>query len=167
MITPEYCQAMSRYNSWQNNSLKSHVDVMAEADLRADRGVFFRSITETLNHILWADLLWVARFYGGADSGFEAKDHTAVTSTKEEWDRLRSVTDRRIIEWADQLKPVDLAQTVSWYSASKDRDISKSLSMCVVHFFNHQTHHRGQVHAMLTGMGRKTMDTDLVFMPDD
>lgn len=166
MITPEYCQVMSGYNRWQNNSLRSHVKAMSAEELHEDRGVFFSSMMATLNHILWGDLLWIARFDGGADSGVDAKDNTTLTSTKEEWDRLRFLTDARIIEWANQLSAIDLIETVTWHSFSKNSDITQPLSLCVTHFFNHQIHHRGQVHSILTAMGRETIDSDLVFMPE-
>ncbi len=166
MITREYCQSMASYNRWQNNSLRSHVGAMDEEELRADRGLFFGSMMATLNHILWADLLWIARFDGGQESGVPAQDNTVMTETKAEWDRLRFATDGRILEWARRVKAVDLVETLTWYSNSQQREFHQPMGMCVTHMFNHQTHHRGQVHAVLTGLGRETMDTDLVFLPE-
>lgn len=167
MITPEYCQTMAAYNRWQNNSLRGHIQALSEEALYAERGAFFGSIFKTANHLLWGDLLWISRFDGGPDSGVEAKDHATLTATKADWDLLRFKTDGRIVEWALGLNAVDLVGNQTWYSGVKQAEMSVSTSLCITHFFNHQTHHRGQLHAMLTAAGRETMDTDLVFMPEN
>ena len=62
MISPDYCLEMARYNQWQNNGLRKIVKAMSDEDLRADRGAFFGSILRTLNHVMWGDILWLARF---------------------------------------------------------------------------------------------------------
>jgi len=158
---------MARYNKWQNNSLRSHVKAMTDADLTAERGAFFGSILKTANHLLWADLLWISRFDGGADSGVGPEANTEMTTTKADWDRLRFQTDGRIVEWARSLAAIDLVGDLTWYSGVKQTDFSVPTTRCITHFFNHQTHHRGQLHAMLTAAGRDTIDTDLVFMPEE
>ncbi len=164
MISPEYCQIMAEYNRWQNNGLRSIVKAMDEEELRLDRGAFFGSIFATLNHLLWGDMLWMSRFDGGDGPGVEAKDHADLTPNKGEWDRLRFRTDGRILEWAKGLRAVDLTGDLSWYSGIYDAELSEPKALCITHFFNHQTHHRGQVHAMLTAAGQKPQPTDLAFM---
>jgi uncharacterized damage-inducible protein DinB len=158
---------MAQYNRWQNNGLRDIVKTMTEDELRLDRGAFFNSIFETMNHLLWGDMLWMSRFDGGEGPSVEAKDHIKLTSNKTEWDRLRFLTDGRIDLWADTLKSVDLTGDLTWYSGMRGKDITEPKSLCVVHFFNHQTHHRGQIHAMLTAAGHKPADTDLVLMSEN
>lgn len=164
MITPQYCQTMAQYNQWQNNGLRKIVKAMSEDDLRMDRGAFFGSIFETLNHLLWGDLLWMSRFDGGDGPAVEADQHRALTPNKSEWDRLRFLTDGRIVEWANRVKSVDLTGDLTWYSGMYDRELTEPKALCIAHFFNHQTHHRGQIHAMLTAAGQTPQATDLAFM---
>lgn len=166
MITPEYCVTMARYNQWQNKGLRAMVEEMSEDELRKDRGAFFGSLFATMNHLLWGDILWMSRFDGGEGPGVEAKDNTSLTPNVAEWGRMRFVTDGRIREWATGLNAVDLVGDVTWFSGMVNAELSKPLQLCVMHFFNHQTHHRGQIHAMLTATGRKPNDTDLIIMPD-
>jgi len=82
------------------------------------------------------------------------------------WYAERFRTDGRITEWARQLSSVELVGDLTWFSASANRSMTKPFTFCVTHFFNHQTHHRGQIHAMLTAAGQKPQDTDLFFMPE-
>lgn len=166
MITPEYCRQMARYNAWQNKSLRRCVDAMSQAELTRDRGVFFGSIFETLNHLLWGDTLWMARFDGGGSPATSLSESKQFTPTVSEWAALRVRLDARIIYWADHLSALELVGDLTWFSGSINAQMTKPKSTCVAHFFNHQTHHRGQLHAMLTAAGQKPDATDLVFMPE-
>ena len=165
MITPEYCRTMARYNQWQNNSLLAAAQTLDEAALELERGAFFGSIRATLCHLLWADTIWMSRFDGwtppGAGipgSGGFAPDWASVTA-------LRPRADKRIIDWSERLR--DIGGDLSWFSGALQRDVKRPLALCIVHFFNHQTHHRGQIHAMLTAAGARPGDTDLFIMPQE
>ncbi|WP_268821593.1 DinB family protein [Octadecabacter dasysiphoniae] len=158
---------MAQYNRWQNNGLRDIVKTMDEDELRKDRGAFFKSISETMNHLLWGDMLWMSRFDGGDGPSVGPEKHAQLTPNKAEWDRLRFLTDGRIIQWAEGAKSVDLTGDLTWYSGMSGKDLSEPKSLCVVHFFNHQTHHRGQIHAMLTAAGHKPQDTDLAIMSEN
>ena len=166
MISTEYYQTMARYNQWQNNGLRGHVEALDEDALCLDRGAFFGSIFETVNHLLWGDLLWMSRFDGGAGPSVDVEGNTRLTANKAEWDRLRSNADGRMIEWAAQIKSADLTGDLTWYSGMSGRELTEPKALCVTHFFNHQTHHRGQIHAMLTAAGQTPQPTDLPFMPE-
>ena len=72
----------------------------------------------------------------------------------------------RSIEWADKLEPDWLAANLTWYSFGAGREITQPKWLLVTHMFNHQTHHRGQVHCMLTQAGGKPHDTDLPLMAE-
>lgn len=167
MITPEYCQMMARYNAWQNSQVKATAERLTEADLRADRGAFFKSIMGTLNHLLWGDLLWMARFDGGTLPQAGITDSVALMPTLAVWGAERHRADSRIQQWAEKLGADDLTGDLSWFSGAQNRDVTKPRAQCITHFFNHQTHHRGQIHAMLTAAGQNVGDTDLVFMPEE
>ncbi len=167
MITPAYCQKMARYNAWQNKGLRALVSDMEHADLMQDRGAFFGSTMGTLNHLLWADTLWMSRLDGGAGSDLTIQESVEMTPTPAVWGADRFRMDARITLWAESLSAIDLVGDLTWYSGAAGREMSKPISLCVMHLFNHQTHHRGQVHAMLTQAGQKPADTDLPFMPED
>lgn len=160
MITAEYCRTMARYNQWQNNSLRDHVKAMDEDALRADRGAFFGSIFETLVHVLWADLLWLNRL----DATIAVRE--ADVATPAEWLAERFRVDGVIREWARGLKTVDLTSDVVWTSKIYGKTFTHPRQLCIAHMFNHQTHHRGQIHAMLTAAGCTTIDSDLIFMTE-
>lgn len=167
MITKTYVTTMARYNGWQNSWLLAAVERLEPGERLADRGLFFRSIQKTLSHLLWADEMWLHRFAGtplpaAADIG-KSSDMWA------EWPDF--VDERRrfdgVIEgWAAELDPAWLDGDLSWYSGSAGREITRPRALLVTHFFNHQTHHRAQVHAALTGLGIVTEVTDLPFLPD-
>ncbi|WP_108815073.1 DinB family protein [Loktanella sp. Alg231-35] len=157
---------MARYNAWQNDGLRKMVGVMSVADLIEDRGAFFGSIFATLNHLLWGDTIWISRFDGGQGPAVPAKDHREITPTPAVWAAERFRMDARVTLWAQSVSAVDLVGDLTWYSDMAGREITRPKALCVMQLFNHQTHHRGQVHAMLTALGLKPNDTDLPFMPE-
>lgn len=167
MITPEYCRTMARYNAWQNSALREIVLTMDKAELRKDRGAFFGSIMGTLNHLLWGDTLWISRFDGGAGTDVTLKESVDMAVTPAVWAADRFRMDARIALWAQSVQAIDLVGNLDWYSGALGRQMSKPMALCVMQMFNHQTHHRGQVHAMMTAAGHKLPDTDLPFMPED
>ena len=167
MITPAYVIEMAAYNVWQNNGLYRVVQAMDEADVRADCGAFFGSIFGTLNHLLWGDLLWMSRFDGGPAQSPVIADSAAFAATVGDWVDQRIRTDARIVTWAAGVTASDLSGDLTWFSGSLNAEVAKPTATCITHFFNHQTHHRGQLHAMLTATGQTPDATDLVFMPKD
>jgi uncharacterized damage-inducible protein DinB len=105
----------------------------------------------------------------GAAPPPEARSIREGLSQFADWDAL--VQERRrfdgvIEDWANRLVPSSLEGNVTWRSASAGRDVTSPMAVLVVHLFNHQTHHRGQVHALLTSMGVDPGVTDLPFGPD-
>jgi uncharacterized damage-inducible protein DinB len=82
----------------------------------------------------------------------------------EDLKRERAAFDRVIEDWAANLGPNSLEGELSWYSGAAGREITKPKWLLVTHMFNHQTHHRGQVHCMLTQLGVETPTTDLPLM---
>lgn len=168
MLTADYVALMARYNAWQNAQITRALDGVSLKVLTEDHGAFFGSILGTLNHILWADRLWLSRFDAKAappESSFEHS--TTLTPTSAAWSAERFTTDMRISAWAKQVHSIDLTGDLTFYSGSKGGEITRPVAACVTHMFNHQTHHRGQVHAMLTRAGLPAPITDLVFMPEE
>lgn len=168
LLTADYVRLLARYNDWQNAQIMRAVDGVSRTVLTEDHGAHFGSILGTLNHILWADRLWLHRFGVKVErpAGGIAES-TALTPTGAAWSAERFATDGRLRLWARALHSIDLTGDLTWYSAVKGSEISSPLALCVAHMFNHQTHHRGQVHAMLTRVGLPAPETDLAFMPEE
>jgi len=165
MISADYIRLMARYNRWQNESISAAADGLSDEARRLDRGAFFRSIHETLCHLLWGDKIWLSRFtdYPAPDGGIPSS-----TALHIDWAPLRAdrcETDEAIANWAAALRDEDLEGDLTWYSGAAGKDLTRPRAVLAAHMFNHQTHHRGQVHAMLTAAGAKPDDTDIPFMP--
>ena len=165
MIGVDYVQRMARYNRWQNDDLLGIADGLSDEERRRQRGAFFGSIHATLNHLLWADRMWMSRFAGTPkpEGGIpqSVSCHEAWTDLKRE----RAAFDATIVAWSDRLDPTWPEGDLTWRSGATQRDVTRPKSLLLVHFFNHQTHHRGQVHCLLTQAGGKSYVTDLSAMP--
>lgn len=167
MISPAYCRTMARYNRWQNENLLTAAEALDDAARRQDRGAFFGSIAGTLSHLLWGDLIWMSRFDGGDKPTTGIPGSAALFPDWAPFRVTREAMDGRIIGWADALTDDGLSGDLFWYSGVLQGDVRKPMALCITHFFNHQTHHRGQVHAMLTAAGARPGDTDLFAMPSE
>lgn len=168
MIEPAYVQLMARYNAWQNSQLTGALEPASHAVLTLNRRAFFGSILGTLNHILWADMLWMSRFDRRVDA--PSTPHAAspeLMQTIGEWSAARFSLDGQIRRWASGLKSVDLKGNLRFHSVLKGSELEKPMAEMVMFLFNHQTHHRGQVHAMMTAAGLEAPVTDLPFLPED
>jgi uncharacterized damage-inducible protein DinB len=167
MISPDYCVMMARYNAWQNNQMKAALETLDHEALIADRGAFFGSILNTANHVIWGDMIWMARFENTARPQGGIADSTSLTPTVAAWGAERFRMDARILRWAEALHTVDLIGDQTWYSQSAEAEVSKPIAQCITHFFNHQTHHRGQIHGMVTAAGGRGWTSDLFMLPQD
>ena len=76
----------------------------------------------------------------------------------------RKKADAEISGWAAKVDDAWLAEDLTWFSGAANREVTAKKGLLVTHFFNHQTHHRGQAHAMLTAAGQETADTDLFLL---
>ena len=168
MINKGYVLMMARYNAWQNKQIMDIVKVMDEAALHVDHKAFFGSIMGTLNHILWGDQIWMSRFCSDVAAptvpGPECKTYMATLG---EWQAERFRLDGRMRIWGQTMSNLDLAGDLVWNDTASGEERHRLRAMCIAHMFNHQTHHRGQVHAMLTASGVDAPVTDIIFMPED
>jgi uncharacterized damage-inducible protein DinB len=135
-----------------------------EAVRKLDRGAYFQSIHGTLSHLMWGDQVWMHRFSGSPKPECSIKDSPQLYT---DWNMLsaeRIVMDEQIVQWARGVSTEWLSGELTWFSGATRREMSKKNWVLATHFFNHQTHHRGQVHAMLTAAGAKPDDTDLMLL---
>jgi uncharacterized damage-inducible protein DinB len=164
MITPGYVRGFSAYNSEMNRRIYAAAGRLSDDARKHDRGAFFGSIHGTLNHLLFADQIWMSRFAGwpkpakpGTESATLYDDFTQMQSKRQE-------IDSGIEAWAAEVTEDWLAGELTWFSGIAQRDVTAPRAIVLVHMFNHQTHHRGQAHALLTAAGERTGDTDIAFM---
>jgi len=147
------------YNQWANARIYDAAAALTDEEFNRDTGAFFGSMMGTLNHILAADRIWMKRFTGEghAPSSLDAILYKALPPLHS----AREAEDRRIIDWVGGMSENALTGRFSYMTLSDMRTVSQRLSPALSHFFNHQTHHRGQAHALITACGEKTGDTDL------
>lgn len=168
MITSDWVRMMARYAAWQNGQQMAVAEALGEDARRLDRGAFFGSIHATLNHLVWADRIWSSRLMG-AEPPRAGSIAMSVEET-EDWAELsaaRATLDAATLRWAAGLNDADLRGDLVWYSGAAGREVAKPLAVVITHVFNHQTHHRGQVNAMITAAGGVPGDTDLFLMPGE
>jgi uncharacterized damage-inducible protein DinB len=167
MITPDYVRMMAAYNTEMNRRLYAAAANLTDAERKADRGAFWKSIHGTLAHLYWGDAQWMSRFDGWAKPAVPIKQSGDMI---EDFDALRATrvkADADIEDWARRVDGAWLAEDLVWFSGAAGREMRRPKGKLVTHLFNHQTHHRGQVHAMLTACEQETGDTDLfLVLPD-
>jgi uncharacterized damage-inducible protein DinB len=158
---------MARYGAWQNHCHATAMATLDEAELWRDRGAFFGSILGTANHLILGDRLWLHRLAGDPVPQFAGRAGTETYPDFATWRAERQRTDARLIDWADGLVDADLSGDLVWHSIMMGRDMTTPRVISAMHLFNHGTHHRGQIHAMLTAAGVPTEDTDIPLMPEE
>jgi uncharacterized damage-inducible protein DinB len=164
MIEPAFVRTMATYNAEMNRRLYAAASRLTDAERRRGSGAFWSSIHGTLTHILWGDRMWMSRFADWPKPETAIKQSAGMIEDFEELRTARVTADADIQAWADRLDAAWLAQDLVWYSAAVQRELRRPRALLVVHMFNHQTHHRGQAHALLTAAGQETGDTDLPFV---
>lgn len=149
------------YNQWANSRIYDAAADLSEDEFSRDTGAFFGSLMGTLNHILVADRIWMKRFTGEGDA--PAKLDTIIHKTLAPLRATRETEDKRIVDWVESLSDKALAGRFSYMTVTDMRTISQRLSPALGHLFNHQTHHRGQAHMILTALGRPSVSLDLIY----
>lgn len=162
MISPEHCRLMAEYNRWMNEKVYSTSLKLSDSQRKEDRGAFFKSIHSTLNHILWVDMSWMARFQGGDLPKGSANSDSY--SDFEDLTRVRKEYDSKIIDWSTGIRPDWLEAPFRFFSVVYQRELEKPTWVLVDHIFNHQTHHRGQITTLLSQFGLDVGVTDLAWM---
>lgn len=152
---------MAAYNAEMNRRLYAAADRLPEKSRQADCGAFWSSIHGTLCHLVWGDQIWMSRFAGWPKPAAVQRDSASMIPG---WEALRAArvqADTAIQTWAAEVSEGWLQQDLIWFSGAAQAERRAPRSFMVMHFFNHQTHHRGQAHALITAAGEQTGDTDL------
>ena len=157
----QHYRMFAAYNAWANARVYSAAGTVAHDDYMRDLGAFFHSVHGTLNHILYADGVWMTRFHGGQTG--PVKLNTILYEDFESLKLARESEDVRIVGFINGLSAEQLNGTFSYTRGNPPETYTDRLANTLAHFFNHQTHHRGQVHMMLTMLGRPSLELDLVY----
>jgi uncharacterized damage-inducible protein DinB len=163
---------LARYNSWFNGRLYDACERLPEEERRRDRGAFFGSIHGGLNHLIWADRLWLKRFAAQGVRFASLTDEVLAlpagashgTVVCEDWTELRrqrARLDAAIEAWTRDM-PADYPLGAMRYANTKGVQREHPTWQALTHFFNHQTHHRGQVTTLLFQAGIDPGVTDLI-----
>lgn len=139
------------YNRWADERVLKAAATLAPDDFLADHGAFFGSLCGTLNHIVVTNRIWMRRFTGAGP--VQTRLDEILTTDLDELAGLMQAEDERIIRYIDTLDDAALAGSVSYRTITNPAGIHQPLATALAHFFNHQTHHRGQATALLTRIG--------------
>lgn len=165
-----HIRLMSQYNQWMNDKLYQAASHLSEETLLEDKGAFFGSILGTLNHIIVGDIVWLKRF-STHPANYSALYSIRKTAKPSSLDQIlypqfpelaaeRKKLDETIVSWCNQLTESELKHKLA-YENMKGQPTVKAFGSLILHFFNHQTHHRGQVTTLLSQEGLDVGVTDL------
>ncbi len=149
------------YNAWANRRLYAAAAALSDAQYREDRGAFFKSLHGTLNHLLATDRIWMQRFTGEGTA--PDRLDAILFDTFDELRAAREAEDARILRYIAGLDDIRLAGVIHYRRVSTPEPQVQALAPALAHWFNHQTHHRGQAHTILTGLTGKGPELDLLF----
>lgn len=162
---------LADYNRWMNERLYEAAARLPEAQLMADRGAFFGSLFGTLNHLAVGDTIWLHRFATHPELGWLAEAMapfprpTSLTQplaqSLAELRAYREQLDAVISQLGHGVTPQQLAGTLR-YANTAGKPQAKNFGGLLQHFFNHQTHHRGQASTLLFQAGVDVGVTDML-----
>lgn len=175
-MTPDTATLLATYNRWMNQRLYDAAAQLPPVTLSREMGAFFGSILGTLNHIAVGDTIWLHRFSKARGplmlsqeiAGYPLPTTLSqpIAGTLPALREYRERLDDLICRWADQLDAELLGSTLS-YANTAGQARHKTLGALVLHFFNHQTHHRGQATTLLFQAGVDVGVTDLLAVIPD
>jgi uncharacterized damage-inducible protein DinB len=157
----QHYTSFAGYNAWANQRLYDAAAALSEAEYRADQGAFFKSMHGTLNHLLATDRIWMKRFtgQGEAPDRLDAILHEGFAGLR----AARQAEDRRILDWIAGLDEAALKGVIRYRRVSTPDEFVQPLMPALDHWFNHQAHHRGQAHMILTSLGKAAPELDLLY----
>ena len=139
---------LALYNRWANERLYEAAMALPEAEYRSNRGAFFGSLHGTLNYLLVVDRIWLRRFIGDGPTYLRLDE--IIHDDRSDLALARRDEDERIISYIEGLSEPEIERMFGYRTIVQPTKISQPLGSALMHFFNHQTHHRGQSHCLLT-----------------
>ena len=152
---------LAAYNRWANRTLYEAAGKLSAQAFAAPRVGFFPSLSKTLNHILVGDTVWMGRLDGTGAGGIAGLDQT-LHAEFAPLAKARATMDDRIVAFVDALDDQRLDETLCYRNMAGEA-METAVDQVLTHFFNHQTHHRGQAHTMLSSTEVKPPVLDLIY----
>ena len=146
----EHYLMFAGYNAWANERLYAAAEKLTDAEYNTDRGAFFKSVHGTLNHLLVGDRIWMQRLTGKGEA--PARIDMILFDDLPALAAARRDEDARISDWIGALGKADLDRSFTYRTITNPATVTQPLAPALDHFSNHQTHHRGQAHCLLTAM---------------
>jgi uncharacterized damage-inducible protein DinB len=170
----DHYRRYARYNAWMNQSLLEASLSLPKAEQDKDHDVFFQSLTGSWNHIMVGDLLWLnrlAKIFPILDDKMDqwskpTKLNQVLYNNLEDLAKPRQQLDELMIQWCDFLRESDCEDRLQYHNSQEELQV-RPLPDVLQHLFNHQTHHRGQISAVLSQLGVDYGTTDFIAMPGD
>ncbi|WP_269822844.1 DinB family protein [Rheinheimera faecalis] len=160
-----FFKCKAHYNQWMNQTLYNACNDIPDELRRKNLGAFFGSVHHTLNHLLLVDLLWLSRINPQIEcpaTHLAQQLYTDYAELRE----ARFTLDHQLIKLSNELTTAQLKKPVQYTSLQSAQPKLYPLDLILLHLFNHQTHHRGQITTLLSQLGVNSGCTDLIFMPD-
>ena len=151
-------QLLANYNKWANEKIINSCKKLTETEYKKDRGAFFSSIHGTLNHLLVVDRAYISRIEG-IDHGLKSLDQILFESLLQ-LEEARIKEDKRLIDLVNSLSEESIHKEIT-YKGFETGNATYTINLILITLFNHQTHHRGQVHNMLSQAGIKPPQIDI------
>lgn len=169
----ESLQLLARYNQWMNERLYAAAATLPQSAVAQPRGAFFGSLLGTLNHLVVADTIWLQRF-AQHPAHYPALRAIAAAPVPAALDAVQATTlaallpqrqalDATIGTWMTQVNDTDLDIALHYRNTRGDAH-RRRFGDVLLHFFNHQTHHRGQASTLLSQAGAEVGVTDLLVL---
>lgn len=158
-MTPDEIRLLYDYNSWANHRILDAASALTDEQLTRDLGSSFRSVRDTLVHIMGAEWVWLERWWHGRSPTalLPAAEYSNLTSVRAHWAEI----ERDLLGFVAGLTAADLARVYE-YRTTQGTPSANPLWQMLQHLINHGTYHRGQVTAMLRQSGAKAVATDLI-----
>jgi uncharacterized damage-inducible protein DinB len=157
----DHFEMFAAYNRWANETVYAAAAMLTPEEFDSNRGAYFGSMKGTLNHLLCADRIWMRRFTGEGDA--PAALNVILFEELAALEAARKVEDERIADWVAGVPDESLGQNFTYTPITDPQLVTQKLGSAMFHFFNHQTHHRGQCHMILTSLGKPSLTLDLVY----
>ncbi len=157
-MTPEEIRLLYDYNSWANHRLLEACGSLSEDQFTRDLGSSFRSVRDTLAHIMGAEWVWLERWNGRSPTALpSAGQFPTLRTLRQRW----AAVEKELLSFVAGLTPADVAQVLS-HRTTEGKSYSQPLWQMLQHLVNHGSYHRGQITTMLRQLGAKAISNDLI-----
>lgn len=156
-MTPEEVRTLYDYNSWANHRALDACTPLTTEQFSRELKSSFPSVRATLEHIMWAEWLWLERWRGRSHSGQLSGEFAELAAIRARWNQIEG----DLQGYVRGLSEEDLNRVVS-YRNTKGKEFSNPMKEMLRHLVNHGTYHRGQITTMLRQLGAAPVATDLI-----